>query len=53
MKIRPITFKQACEFINAQHRHHKSTVGCKFSVGLFEDKKWLDVQCVEDLYQDI
>lgn len=39
MKIRPITFKQACEFINAQHRHHKSTVGCKFSVGLFEDKK--------------
>lgn len=39
MEIRPITFKQACEFINEQHRHHKSTVGCKFNVGLFEDKK--------------
>lgn len=36
MEIRPITLKQASEFINKHHRHHKSTVGHKFSVGLYE-----------------
>ena len=36
MDIRPITFKQACDFIDRNHRHHKSTVGCKFCVGLFD-----------------
>lgn len=35
MQIRPITFKQASEFINKYHRHHKATVGCKFCVGLY------------------
>lgn len=39
MEIRPITFRQACEFIKANHRHHRPTVGCKFCVGLFEDDK--------------
>ncbi len=36
MEIRPITFKQSCEFINKNHRHHRATVGCKFCVGLYE-----------------
>lgn len=36
MEIRPITFKQACDFINQYHRHHKATVGCKFSIGCFD-----------------
>lgn len=36
MEIRPITFRQACEFVNREHRHHKATVGCKFCIGLFD-----------------
>lgn len=36
MKIQPVTFKQACEFINKHHRHHRATVGCKFCIGLFD-----------------
>ncbi len=36
MEIRPITFRQASEFINAHHRHHHATVGCKFCVGLYD-----------------
>lgn len=40
MDIRPITFRQACDFINQHHRHHRATVGCKFCIGLFgEDGK--------------
>ena len=39
MEIRPITLKQASVFINQYHRHHKATVGCKFSLGLFDDNK--------------
>ena len=33
MKIIPITFKTACDFIKQHHRHHAPTVGCKFCVG--------------------
>lgn len=39
MEIRPITFKDACEFIKQNHRHHRPTVGCKFCVGLYDEKK--------------
>lgn len=39
MRIKPITFKQASEFINMHHRHNKATVGCKFCIGLFDDNK--------------
>ena len=41
MKIRPITFRQASDFINLHHRHHKATVGCKFCLGLFDDQKMI------------
>lgn len=33
MTIKPITFRQACDFIAEHHRHHRPTVGCKFSKG--------------------
>lgn len=33
MKIVPITFKEACEFIAENHRHHKPAIGHKFSIG--------------------
>lgn len=39
MEIRPITLRQASEFINQNHRHHRATVGCKFSIGLFDGEQ--------------
>ena len=36
MEIRPITFREASDFINKYHRHHNATVGHKFSIGLYE-----------------
>ena len=45
MTIRPITFKQASDFINQHHRHHKATVGCKFCIGLFDSKMGAMVGC--------
>ena len=38
-EIKPMTFRQASDFINRNHRHHKATVGHKFSVGLYEGEK--------------
>lgn len=43
MKIRPITFRQACDFVSEHHRHHKPTVGCKFCVGLYDEDKLVGV----------
>ena len=37
MKIVPITFKAASEYINQYHKHHNSTAGCKFCIGLDDD----------------
>jgi len=34
LKLQPITFKQANEFVLKYHRHHRSVVGCKFCVGV-------------------
>jgi hypothetical protein len=35
-EIRPLTLKEANAFVEKHHRHHGGTVGCKFSIGLFE-----------------
>lgn len=43
MKIIPITFREACDFINKHHRHHKPTVGCKFCVGLANENELVGV----------
>ena len=43
MEIRPITFNEACEFIKLYHRHHKPTVGHKFSIGVYEENKLVGV----------
>lgn len=37
--IKPISFKDACAFISKYHRHHKPTVGHKFSIGVYIDGK--------------
>ncbi len=34
--IRPITLKEANEFVARYHRHHKPTVGHKFSIACYE-----------------
>lgn len=39
MEIKPVTFKEASNFINLHHRHHNATVGCKFCVGLYDNAK--------------
>lgn len=43
MEIRPVTFKQAREFVKALHRHNKPPVGHKFSVGCFEGAQLVGV----------
>ena len=34
--VRPISFKEACIFINNNHRHHKAPQGHKFSIALHD-----------------
>ncbi len=43
MKIIPITFKTASEFVNQYHRHHKAPVGCKFCIGCKNDERIVGV----------
>ena len=43
MEIKPITFREASNFINQYHRHHKATVGHKFSIGLYDGEKLVGV----------
>lgn len=33
LQLKPVTFRQACEFVTAHHRHHKPPRGHKFSIG--------------------
>jgi hypothetical protein len=37
VKIIPITFRRACEFVAEHHRHNKPPRGHKFSIGLQDD----------------
>lgn len=39
MKIKPITYRAACEYVNRYHRHHNAPQGCKFAVGVYEDQQ--------------
>lgn len=39
MEIRPLTFKEACQFVDQHHRHHRPSAGCKFCIGLYDDEK--------------
>ena len=41
MDFQPISLKQANEFVSNHHRHNKSVVGHKFSIGLFDDENKL------------
>lgn len=46
MKIRPITFRDACEFVDRLHRHHKRPQGHKFSLCLMDGEKCVGVVIV-------
>ena len=37
MEIAPITFREASDYINRLHRHHRATVGCKFCLSVVDD----------------
>lgn len=39
LKLVPITLKEANELVGQEHRHHKPTVGHKFSIGVVKDGK--------------
>jgi hypothetical protein len=38
MKIKPLTYRAACEFVERNHRHHHAPQGCKYAVGVYEDE---------------
>lgn len=37
MKVAPITFREASNYINLYHRHHNATIGCKFCISVIDD----------------
>lgn len=37
LSLVPVTLREANEFVRQHHRHHKPTVGHKFSIGVQED----------------
>lgn len=39
MQLVPISFSEACAFVNTHHRHHRAPQGCKFCIAAaIEDK---------------
>jgi hypothetical protein len=44
--IHPITLKKANEFVLNHHRHHKPTIGHKWSIGLMHDAEIVGVAIV-------
>ena len=43
MKIVPITLKKANEIVTQWHRHHKPSVGHKFSIALMENEDYIGI----------
>lgn len=37
LRIAPITFAKAAEFVNKNHRHHQASVGCKFCLSVVDE----------------
>lgn len=35
--LKPITFREASEFVKEHHRHHLPTIGCKFCLSAYKD----------------
>lgn len=46
LRVIPISFRDASEFVRLLHRHNKPPVGCKFCIGVEEDNYLVGVaQC--------
>ena len=43
MKIVPVTFKYAKEFVSNYHRHNPNVVGCKFAIGCIDGNVMIGV----------
>lgn len=43
MEIRPITFREACDFIEKYHRHNRPTVGHKFCISAWDGEDLVGV----------
>jgi hypothetical protein len=43
MKIAPITLKKANEIVTQWHRHHKPSVGHKFSIALLQNEDYIGI----------
>ncbi len=43
LSIRPCTFRAASDYINANHRHHSATIGCKFAIAVYDGDKMVGV----------
>jgi len=46
IRVVPVTFKAASEFVAAHHRHHKPPVGHKFSIGVAIEDELVGVAMV-------
>lgn len=46
LKLKPITFRAACDFITQHHRHHKPPQGHKFSIAAVDGDSVVGVVCI-------
>lgn len=46
MKIKPISYKDAAQYVDDNHRHHSRPVGHKFSLACYEDERLCGVAMV-------
>lgn len=46
LKIRPVNFSEAADFVTKNHRHHKAPIGHKFSIACYDGEKRCGVAMV-------
>lgn len=46
LRLKEIPFKEACMFVTEHHRHHRSPIGHKFSLGAFINDELIGVAIV-------
>ncbi|GAA2692062.1 XF1762 family protein [Nonomuraea recticatena] len=46
LRLEPVTFAQACAFVDEQHRHHRAPRGHKFSIGAAQGERLVGVAIV-------
>lgn len=46
LRLQPLTFREACDFVERHHRHHAPPVGHKFSIGLNDGESVVGVVIV-------